>query len=128
MELILLNGYKVQNLTQENCSILNFLVTCNEQADNFTFNYLLISSNENLAVGNYRVDRIEERMLDKDKFILLYNLNGKTALEELFMCPISEQEFLLLTNKMNNGKITINQLFDKHRQSPRARLLRLIAS
>lgn len=122
----LVNDYFVQNLTNESMIVLSYLISNVIQADNFVYNFLLNSSNENFAVHDYRVHRILEKNLTLDEFINLYSKNEIEALQELFMYPIGEHEFLLLTNKIKCNKITIEKLFSDHKREPRFKLLRLL--
>jgi uncharacterized protein YeaO (DUF488 family) len=126
MELVLINGFTVKNLTNENKGILSILIDRLEQADSFIYNFLLDSSNENLAVSDYRVHRLEQYPQQFDEFTEKYSKNQVQALEELFLHPITKQEFLLLTNKIKNGKISLEKLFTEHLKSPRAKMLRLL--
>jgi hypothetical protein len=127
MEYVLVNGYLVKNLTTENTKILDLLLSNNlEQSDIFAYQHLLNSSNENLAVIGYRQWRVGQRNLGLEEFLSLYLRNEKDALREMFMYPIAEQEFRILTNKIKCGKITIQKLFDKHKEEPFFRLLRLL--
>lgn len=128
MEYCLENGFSVFNLTQQSKLILKFLICSTDEADFFVFNFLISSSNENMAVENYRLHKIIQRNLSLNEFLSAYNLNCREALEELFLSPIREHEFSLLTNIIKDGKITIVKLFEKHKLEPWAKLLRLLVA
>lgn len=127
MNQTLVNGFSVYNLSSESADTLHYLVADSiERADEFIFNHLMQSVNENLAVGDYRVHRVFESQLTKEDFLEKYSQNNRVALNELFMYPIAEHEFSLLTNKMKKGKITIEQLYDMQHREPKAKLTRLL--
>lgn len=125
-DFVLVNGFTVNNLSCEHKDTLNFLIQNSEQADEFVFGYLMNSRNENLAVINYRDDRILRQNIILDDFLILFKVKPITALSNLFLHPIKEQEFSILLNKINNDKISIEKLFQKHMQYPYAKFLRLI--
>jgi hypothetical protein len=121
------NGEVVMNLTDENKGILNRLIKCCKDADTFVHSFLIYSMNENMAVGDYRVHRIEQRNMSLTEFTNLFLSSQVTAMEELFMKPLRKQENILLTNKIKTGKITPIIIFSKFKEQPRANLLRLLA-
>lgn len=122
----LTNGFIVKNLTKESIKILDFLIKCKEQADEFIFQFLMQSTNENLAVRDYRVHTILKRQLTLKEFVEQWKICIKKALEQMFMCPISKSEVTLLTNKIKDGIITIEDFFHRHKENPRHTLFRLL--
>lgn len=122
----LCNGHAVFDLTKENQEILDFLVKYNEEADKF-IQILMESVNENIAVSDYRLHRIEQRNMSLEEFENTCSSVGVVlALQELVMHPIKKLEIELLTNKINGGKITVREIFERHKSEKRAKLLRLL--
>jgi hypothetical protein len=126
MAYLLCNGFTVLNLTDENKSILDMLIKCVEEADSFIGNFLMCARNENGAVSSYRLHRILERSLSYEEFTFFWSQNRTNCLEQMFLCPVKEFEVELLTNKINDGILTLEKFFHSHKEDPRARLFRLL--
>lgn len=126
MEYTLFNGQVIYNLTKENKGILDMLCKSNEEADTFTFDYLMDAMHENLAVGEYRIDRIESSNITAIEFESAFSLNVVQACEDLFKHKVTNHMFSLLTNKINCGDLNARKLFERHVAEPTAKLLRLL--
>lgn len=126
MEITLANGYKATNLTKESFATLVFLINNVELANNFVFDFLVNSQNENIAVNDFRLHMIESDYFPRNEFVNEFKDNMKNALERLFMCPIGKHELTMLENKINSNRITAEELFNKHYNNKRYKLLRLL--
>lgn len=126
MEYELMNGFIVFGLSDKYKRILDMLITCDVEADDFVANYLMNGDDEERAINQYRAKRITEEGLTKQVFSQMLNRDRKEALERLFLQPLTEQEFGFIEELVEDGTTSYEKIYDNVQENPRGNWKRLL--
>ncbi|RBW69479.1 hypothetical protein [Bacillus taeanensis] len=103
--------------------MLNFLIQDENDFENFFYNYYTDHGRAFFEMAAYRQDKIEQMNVQQSEFEAMFQENKKEALEQLFQHPVESSDVEFLNKKIEENKITVEELFKLHKGNPEYRLM-----
>lgn len=102
---------------------LNFLIRTENDLNDFMANFWAKNNySEIISVSKYHQHKLKLRNMQEDEFVDLYQTNPSQAVIELFMDSRAHMHCIRLEQKIKAGKITLEKLFNMHKQYPKERI------
>lgn len=117
-----------QLLTPENLKLFRYLVVNpNDQLD-FINRFWTCKTKQSIALMMYRADRITSLALQFSDLQQYFHIDPIGSLQRIFQHPVDKEDADYVVAKIDNNEFTLEQLYDKHKESPTKMLMRIVLS